>query len=347
MGKDYYAILGVAKDATEEDLKKAYKKLALKWHPDRNLNNKEQAEAKFKEIAEAYEVLNDSQKRKIYDQFGEEGLKGGGIPGGTNGADFGGGFQFHDPMDIFKEFFGGGGMGGMGGMDDFGFGGMGGMPFGGGKGFKFSSGGFPGGGFSGSAGFPGGGAGGFHSAKDPPVMRDLELTLEELYRGVHKKFNVSRKVTDERGSTRKETKTLEITVKPGWKSGTKVTFHNEGDVRPGTEPADLIFVIKELPHQYFERDRENLIYKASITLSQALRGVKLTIPHFDGNTREVTIRDRVIDPNYIHRIPGAGMPKPKEPGSYGDLLIKFNITFPTTLNKEQKELIKRALDGAY
>jgi DnaJ family protein B protein 4 len=339
MGKDYYAILGVSKDATEDDIKKAYKKLALKWHPDRNLNNKEQAEAKFKEIAEAYEVLNDSQKRKIYDQFGEEGLKGGGgMPGGA-GADFSG-FQFHDPMDIFKQFFGGSG------MDDFG---MGGMPFGGGKGFKFSTGGgFPGGGFPGGgfSGFPSGG-GGFHSAKDPPVMRDLELSLEELYRGVQKKFNVSRKVTDERGSTRKETKTLEINVKPGWKSGTKITFHNESDVRPGTEPGDLIFVIKELPHQYFERDRENLIYKANITLSQALRGVKLTIPHFDGNTREVTIRDRVIDPNYIHRIPGSGMPKPKEPGNYGDLLIKFNIAFPTSLTKDQKELIKRALDGAY
>jgi len=346
MGKDYYAILGVSKDASEEDIKKAYKKNALKWHPDRNLNNKEEAEAKFKEIAEAYEVLNDPQKRKLYDQFGEEGLKGRGIPGGAGGADFsdyGGGFQFHDPMDLFKQFFGGGGMGG---MDDSGFGGMaGGMPFGGGKGFKFSSSGFPGG-FS-SSGFPGGEAGGFHSSKDPPVMRDLELSLDELYRGVQKKFNVSRKVTDERGSTRKETKTLEINVKPGWKSGTKITFHNEGDVRPGTEPADLIFVIKETPHQYFERDRENLIYKSNITLSQALRGVKLTIPHLDRNTREVTICDKVIDPNYIHRIPGAGMPKPKEPGSYGDLLLKFNITFPTTLNKEQKELIKRALDGAY
>jgi len=313
------------------------------------LNNKEEAEEKFKEIAEAYEVLNDPKKRQIYDQFGEEGLKGGGGSGaGPAGADFGG---FQDPMDIFNMFFSGG-MGGMGGGEDFGFG-MGGMPFGGGKSFKFASntggGGFPGG-FSG--GFPGGfssgqfGGSGYPSAKDPPIMRDLELSLEDLYKGVTKKFNISRKVTDQTGNTRKESKIIEINVVPGWKAGTKITFRNEGDVRPGSEPADMIFVIKELPHSYFQRERENLIYKATITLSQALRGVKLTFPHLDGTTKEVLIRDRVIDPNYIHVLSGAGMPKPKEPGSYGDLLIKFNIIFPISLSKEQKELVKKALDGS-
>src|SRR4051794_30837649 len=85
MGKDYYSILGVEKSATEDEIKKAYKKQALKWHPDRNLKNKEQAEAKFKELAEAYEVLSDKQKREIYDRYGEEGLKSGVPPPGSSG----------------------------------------------------------------------------------------------------------------------------------------------------------------------------------------------------------------------------------------------------------------------
>jgi len=182
--------------------------------------------------------------------------------------------------------------------------------------------------------------------KTPAIKREFELSLEDLYRGKLKKFNVTKTIHDEHGGVKKESKVLEINVQPGWKDGTKITFHNEGDVNPGSEPADMIFIVKQKPHQFFQRDRENLIYTATITLSQALRGVKLGIPHLDGATRDVTIRDRVIDPHYIHRVIGAGMPKPKEAGSYGDLLIKFDIKFPQNLTKEQKELIKKALDGA-
>lgn len=104
MGKDYYGILGVGKEASEEDLKKAYKKQALKWHPDRNQDKKEQAEEKFKDIAEAYEVLSDPKKRKIYDQFGEEGLKGG-IPAGGPGADFGGASFHFSPGTFTPPYF--------------------------------------------------------------------------------------------------------------------------------------------------------------------------------------------------------------------------------------------------
>jgi curved DNA-binding protein CbpA len=120
MGKDYYAILGLPRTAKEEDIKKAFKKLALKWHPDRNPDNKKQAEEKFKEVAEAYEVLSDPKKREIYDKFGEEGLKAGvdpnaagGFPGGFPGGfgSFPGGFTFRyspsNAEDIFAQFFGG------------------------------------------------------------------------------------------------------------------------------------------------------------------------------------------------------------------------------------------------
>eukprot|EP00050_Salpingoeca_kvevrii_P017845 m.68739 g.68739 ORF g.68739 m.68739 type:complete len:306 (+) comp7762_c0_seq3:130-1047(+) len=136
MGRDYYKDLGVSKDADDNAIKKAYRKMAMKWHPDKNPDNKEQAEAKFKDISEAYEVLSDKQKRTIYDQYGEEGLKGGaggfggggGGPGGMGGAQFH--FSAHDPRDIFAQFFGGGGgeaFGGMGGMGGPFGGGMGGM----------------------------------------------------------------------------------------------------------------------------------------------------------------------------------------------------------------------------
>jgi len=100
---DYYEILGISRDATEADIKKAYRKLALKWHPDKNPDNKEEAEEKFKSIAEAYEVLSDKNKRDIYDRHGKEGLTNGGGSGGVPNFNF----HFHDPNEIFKEFFGG------------------------------------------------------------------------------------------------------------------------------------------------------------------------------------------------------------------------------------------------
>jgi len=144
MGKDYYKELGVPRDADAAALKKAYRKLAVKWHPDKNPDNQKAAEDKFKLISEAYEVLSDEEKRKIYDQFGEDGLKGGMGGGGGMPAGFGG-FSAGDPHKIFEEMFGGedpfaalfgqmgggvrfGGMPGMGGMGGGGMGGAGGMP---------------------------------------------------------------------------------------------------------------------------------------------------------------------------------------------------------------------------
>jgi len=149
----------------------AYRKLAMLHHPDKNPDKRAQSEAKFKEISEAYEVLTDPQKREIYDQVGEEGLKGGAGPGRGGG---GPGMNFRTPEDIFAEFFGGGG------MDDM-FGGMG-------RGGSF--GGMPGGGFG---GMPGGGFGGRSSSmrsngpqKDTPIENTLSLSLEELYSGITK-----------------------------------------------------------------------------------------------------------------------------------------------------------------
>ncbi|XP_034997863.1 dnaJ homolog subfamily B member 6b isoform X1 [Hippoglossus stenolepis] len=108
---EYYQMLGVQRNATQEDIKKAYRKLALKWHPDKNPDNKEEAERKFKELSEAYEVLSDESKRNIYDRYGKEGLSAGGGGGGGGGGHYnhygGGSFTFRNPEDVFREFFGG------------------------------------------------------------------------------------------------------------------------------------------------------------------------------------------------------------------------------------------------
>ncbi|NXN93047.1 DNJB6 protein, partial [Rhinopomastus cyanomelas] len=105
---DYYEVLGVQKQASAEDIKKAYRKLALKWHPDKNPDNKEEAERQFKQVAEAYEVLSDVKKRDIYDRYGKEGLINGGGGGNVHDNQYGFGFTFRNPEDVFREFFGGG-----------------------------------------------------------------------------------------------------------------------------------------------------------------------------------------------------------------------------------------------
>ncbi|CAB1344257.1 unnamed protein product [Coregonus sp. 'balchen'] len=251
MGKDYYNVLGIQKGATEDEIKKAYRKQALRYHPDKNKSPA--AEDKFKEIAEAYDGGGPSA--------------GGGVPGGPN---FSYSFQ-GDPHAIFAEFFGGrspfdqffprnGGGPDGDNMDTddlfarfgMGGGGMGGFPR------SFSTG-------------MGGGMGGqmVEKHQDPPMLHDLRVTLEEVFSGCTKRMKISHKrLNADRRTTRTEDKILEVEIKKGWKEGTKITFPKEGDETPTNIPADVVFVVKDKPHPVFRREGSDIVYPAKVSLRE-------------------------------------------------------------------------------
>ncbi|KAM3378805.1 hypothetical protein BC332_21324 [Capsicum chinense] len=322
MGVDYYNVLNVVKTATEDDLKKAYRKLAMKWHPDKNPNNKKEAEAQFKQISEAYEILSDPDKRQIYDQYGEEGLKEMPSPGCSGHP--------RNAEDIFAEFFG---------SSPFGFGSTG------VKSTRFSSEG------SAFAGFGGGenifrtasnGTGANMPKKPPPVESKLPCSLEELYSGSTRKMKISRTVVDKNGWLVTESEILTIDVKPGWKKGTKITFPDKGNEQLNQLPADLVFVIDEKPHDVYKRDGNDLIRNYKVTLAEALGGTTVNLTTLD--SRELTIPvNQIVRPGYELVVAKEGMPITKEPGNRGDLKIKFDVKFPTRLSAEQKAALKRAL----
>jgi len=333
MGKDYYKILGLTKGATDDDIKKAYRKLALKYHPDKN--KEAGAEEKFKEVAEGYEVLSDPKKKEIFDKYGEEGLKAGGGGGSAGGP---GGQQFFysnvDPHQTFRMFFGGSDPFAMFFGDDDDAGGAGGF------------GGFPGlGGFQfGGMGGRGGGGGPTQmqrkKTQDPPIEHELNVSLEEIASGTTKKMKISRKVLNPDGrTTRVEDKVLTIDIKPGWKQGTKITFPREGDQSPSTIPADIVFIIKDKPHPVFHRDGSDLLYIAKITLRDALCGTTINVPTLDSSHSQKLALNEVIKPTTEKRLTGHGLPLPRQPTSRGDIVVKFDIKFPDTLSKEQRDII--------
>ncbi|KAK9285408.1 hypothetical protein L1049_024600 [Liquidambar formosana] len=346
MGVDYYKILQVDRNANDEELKKAYRKLAMKWHPDKNPNNKKEAEAKFKEISEAYEVLSDPQKRAVYDQYGEEGLKGqvpppgAGGPGGHSFFSTGDGptvFRFNprNADDIFAEFFG----------FSSPFGGMGGSRSGGGGmrgGSMFSSGIFGDDLFGSFGEGEGGGSMNQPLRKAPPIENVLPCTLEELYKGTTKKMKISREIMDISGKTMMVEEILTIEIKPGWKKGTKITFPEKGNEQPGIIPADIVFIIDEKPHPVFKREGNDLVVTQKISSVEALTGYTVRLTTLDGRNLTIPINN-VIHPEYEEVVPREGMPIPKDPTKKGNLRIKFNIKFPTRLTAEQKAGIKKFL----
>lgn len=347
MGKDYYKILGIPRNASDDDIKKAYRKLALKFHPDKN--KAAGAEEQFKLVAEAYEVLSDKRKKEIYDQVGEEGLKnnaGGGGGGGQSGNFT---YTFHgDPRATFAQFFGTSdpfasffNMGGLGGFDDDD------------DGTTFINFGGPGFGSVGGLGMPSMGrrtqSFNVHGAnpnksreynqQDTAIEHDLYVSLEDIEKGCTKKMKISRNIIGPDGVRRKEDKVLAITVKPGWKAGTKITFPREGDQTTGKIPADIVFIIRDKPHTLFKRENCDIRYTAKISLRDALCGTIIEIPTLQGTKMQLNMTSRIIKPTTVERIQGKGLPLTKEPTRRGDLLVAFDIQFPDRLSKPQRDIL--------
>lgn len=344
-----YNLLGVSPTADDAELKKGYRKAALKFHPDKPTGNEE----KFKDVGEAYDILSNKDKRAIYDQYGLEAARtgqtpmpdfgaggGGGGAGGFPGGGFssfsggmpGGGassFTSDDAFNIFNMF---GGMGGMGG------GGMGGgMPGG-------MPGGMGGGGmddlFGGMGGMGGGSrrGGRAKSARTAPVEpKEIELpvALRDLYTGTTKKLKIKRKGV----SGAAESTVVEVQIKAGWKAGTKLTYKGKGDVQPDGSVQDIVFVIREKPDPEFARDGNDLKIRLKLSLKEALTGFERIVTTLDGKKLKVS-QGRPVQPGQEFRFPDRGMPIPKEPGHFGALRVEVSVDFPLSLSPEQRKAIE-------
>ena len=362
-----YDVLGITPSASDADIKKAYRKMALKHHPDKNKDNPNAAE-KFKECSEAYEILSDADKRKMYDQYGLDFMKrggpappdpndpgasggfpggfpggfGGGMPGGGGttfrfggGRGGGGGFSSGDAADIFSMFMNSGGMGEDANIFSSFGGGMGGGGMGGGMGGM--PGAFP------SARSSGGRGGGGGSAPDPIVVeKQLAVSLEELYSGTTKKLKINRKTFDPRThqQTTKEN-ILTVPIKAGLKAGSKIKFVNAGDQTADGSTQDIHFVVSEKPHDKFRRDGDDLRVDVEIDLKEALTGWKKTVSTIDG--KQLSVGATLSGPTWTEKFPSLGMPRSKKPGERGDFIVGIKIKFPTSLTADQKKQIKTIL----
>ena len=303
--KDYYKILGVDKSSTQDEIKKAYRKLAMKHHPDRNAGNKS-SEEKFKEITEANEVLSDPDKRKKYDTLGSN----------WNQYQHTGGQGFDD----FYTHFGGGGR----------------RPTGSGSTYEFNGNindifGGMGGGFSDFfESFFGGRGGGFGGrTQQQKTAVDVEaimnVTLEEAFVGSEKTISV-------------EGKKLKIKINPGTKDGQKLRLKGLGRSKTvdGTK-GDLYLNIHILQHPFYEIKEEDLYYNLDIDLYTAVLGGSEKIITLDGKTISITIPEGTESEKTL-RLKGLGQ---RNGGSRGDLFVKIHVTIPRNLKKEEKELFKK------
>ena len=171
----------------------------------------------------------------------------------------------------------------------------------------------------------------------------LQVSLEDVLNGCTKKLKITRKVLNPDGqSCRMEDKILQIDVKPGWKSGTKITFPKEGDQTPNNIPADVVFVIKDKPHPTFSREGQDIRYKARITLRDSLCGATIQVPTLSGRKIPLNITD-VVRPGSSRRIQGEGLPYAKQPSKKGDLLVEFDVVFPTKITQSTKDILRDLL----
>ena len=358
MGKDYYKILGVSRDATKDEIKRAYRKLAKKYHPDLNPNNKKEAEEKFKEISEAYEVLMDDKKREIYDRYGEEGLKGTVFGGeGFTWDDF---THFSDLHDIFGDFF-----------DNF----FGGSDF-------FSS-------FFGNR---------RRENRGRDILVSTEISLKDVLTGVDKEITVKTYVEcpkchgtgaasedaietcpkchgtgqiritknmgffqsvtivpcDMCGGTGKiikekcpvcggtgrilKKKTYKVHIPPGIENGMRLRLAGKGEMPKNGIPGDL-FVEVHIKHENgYYRDGRTLYKELKIDFPTAVLGGNMEIESIDGKINVKIPQGTQYGDEIVIR--GRGMP-PLNGGRRGDLILKIKVDIPKKLTKRQRELIEK------
>ncbi len=322
--RDYYDILGVPKSASADEIKRAHRKLVRQYHPDVNKDNK-QAEEKFKEAQEAYDVLSDEQKRKQYDQFGHAGVNGGAGGGG-------------DPFEAFRRAAGGGGGSWRAGPNvtvdeidprDFSnagdFGDIFEQFFGGRGGFGPAG--------AGAAGRAGGSRGGRGRGHPPPPDRgaDIEhavtLTFEQAARGVTLPLQISRDGRLE---------TIDVKIPAGVKDGSKVRLKGRGQHVAGAPAGDLYIVTAVRPHPVFRREDLDVLAEVPISVYEALLGTKVTVPTLDG---QVTI---TIPPGTGSgaklRVKGRGVHRGDEKG---DQLCVVKIVVPKDLGDDEKDLVRQ------
>ena len=374
--KDYYEILGVDRNASAEEIKRAYRRLAKKYHPDLNKDNPKEAEEKFKEISEAYEVLSDPQKRANYDRFGHAGVDFG--PGGFDWSKF---TRFSDIEDIFRDIFG----------TDFGFGGRG-----RGVGSIFED-------LFGAGGYRGGGAAATeyqYPERGRDIRYDLEIDLEDAARGIEKEIEVSKEETcpdckgtgASGGSLGLQTcpacggtgqikrvqrqgfaqfvsittcprcggrgkviekpcntcggsgkisvnKRLSVRIPPGVDTGSRLRIPGEGEAgERGGPPGDLYIVIHVREHEIFRREGKDLYCDVPVRFAQVALGDEIEVKNIYGD--EVSLR---IPPGTqsgtIFRLRNQGMPDLKGHGR-GNMMVRIKVVTPKKLSKRQKELLR-------
>jgi curved DNA-binding protein len=310
--KDYYAILGVNKTATPEEIKQAFRKLARKYHPDVNPDNK-QAEASFKEVNEAYEVLSDADKRKKYDQFGQYWNKvGQGFPSsGGAGVDMGG-FDFgqYGSFDEFiNELLGrfGGTTGSRTRQQNYSY--------------STST--------NGQTGFGNFGDFGFQDASAGATAQDSEaaiaLTFGEAFHGVQKRFSLNNE-------------TIDVRIPAGAKSGTRLRLRGKGQVNPfNQQRGDLYLRVELQPHSFYQFEGDNLVCEVPITPDEATLGASIDVPTPDGMVN-VKLPAGVRSGQSL-RLRGKGWHLPK--GGRGDQLVKVAIAPPKDLSQQEREYYEK------
>lgn len=301
--KDYYKILGVERNATPEEIKKTYRKLALKYHPDRNRGNKE-AEEKFKDINEAYEVLSDKQKRARYDQLGDswnQYQQRGGAPGGFDWSQWytgaPGGRATQVDMGDFSDMFGGG-------FSDFFSAIFGGMPQQQTRSSRSRA----------------------QTARPMVYEQPVQITLDEAYHGTQRLLQIDHRK-------------LEVKIPAGAKTGTKVRVAGAGPANSSGRSSDIYLVVEVIPDSRYAVEGNDLNTEVPIDLVTAVLGGTVKIPTLAGDV-QLTI-PAGTQPGQKFRLAGRGMPLLRSPSTFGDLYVKIKVELPRNLSNAQRELFEK------